>query len=108
MKTALVTVNGDVFSDVIIQDQGLAGIFDVIVNSADHGCSDKLRLWPIAFAALGADISYADALLIEDGERNPARFRLQGGLAHQYCGDETLRTWLHSADFGVHGAVFLD
>ena len=56
---ALVTVNADVFSEEVVPSFGLDRVFDVIVNSADHGDTDKRRLWPVAFEALGGGISYA-------------------------------------------------
>lgn len=103
LKSALVTANMDVFSDVVVPSHGLDRLFDVIVNSADVGTCNKSVLWRVAFAALGAGISYHNSLLIEDGAANPATFRAQGGVAHQYVGDQVFRDWLRSVDFGGSG-----
>ncbi len=100
LKSALVTANMDIFSDVIVPRHGLDGLFDVIVNSADVGTCDKTILWPMAFHTLGEGIAYHNALLIEDGETNPAKFREQGGVAYQYHGEQAFRDWLYSVDFG--------
>jgi len=100
LRSALVTVNMDVFTDVVVPSHSLDDLFDVIVNSADVGSCDKTVLWPMAFDALGCGVSYRDSLLIEDGEKNPAAFRKQGGVAHQYLGEEAFCDWLDGVDFG--------
>lgn len=93
-RVALVTVNMDVFSEEVVPSHGLHRVFEVIVNSADHGTTDKLRLWPIAFGGLGTRIGYAHSFLIEDGEDSPRRFTQAGGKAYQYRDDVTFRAWL--------------
>ena len=105
LKSALVTANMDVFSDVVVPSHGLDDLFDVIVNSADVGTCDKTVLWPLAFNSLGCGISYRDSLLIEDGEKNPAAFRKLGGMAHQYLGEGEFCGWLDGVDFGENGSV---
>ena len=100
LKSALVTGNMDVFSDVIVPSHRLDGLFDVIVNSADVGTCDKTLLWPIAFQSVGNGISYSHSLLIEDGEGNPTAFRKRGGIAHQYIGDAEFGEWLQDVHFG--------
>jgi len=95
-KIALVTVNMDVFSKVVVPAHGLDALFDVIINSADLHEIRKDRLWPVAFERLGGGIGYADSLLIEDGEEEPALFTACGGTACQYQGDELLLEWLET------------
>ncbi len=95
-RTALVTDNMDVFSKVVIPSHGLEALFDVILNSADFHETRKELLWPIAFERLGGGIGYADSLLIEDGESEPAMFRALGGHAHQYTNDKAFLEWLDS------------
>ena len=95
-KTALVTDNMDVFSKVVVPAHGLERLFDVIVNSSDAHEIDKQILWPIAFERLGEGIGYANSLLIEDGEREPALFRAMGGQAYQYSNDAAFLEWLDS------------
>ena len=93
-RTALVTVNMDVFSEEVAGSHHLDRVFETIVNSADHGHLDKRRLWPIAFQALAGDIGYANSFLIEDGDEGSAKFRAAGGGAYQYTDDEAFRTWI--------------
>lgn len=93
-RTALVTVNADVFSEEVVPARGLDRVFDVIVNSADHGTTEKLRLWPIAFEALGGGTGYAGSFLIEDGEQSPRQFTAAGGKAYQYRDDVAFAAWV--------------
>lgn len=93
-RTALVTVNADVFSEDIVPAHGLDRVFDVIINSADHGTTDKCRLWPIAFDRLGGGIGYANSFLIEDGEQSPRQFVEAGGKAYRYHDDVAFGNWI--------------
>ncbi len=93
-RTAIVTANMDVFSDVVVPAHRLDEKFDVIINSSDYGEFDKRVLWPIAFKALGDDIHYGNSLLIEDGSKEPELFRGCGGFAYQYTNDESFLKWL--------------
>lgn len=95
-KTALVPDNMDVFTKVVAPSHGLAGLFDVILNSADFHEIRKEFLWPVAFERLGGGIGYANSLLIEDGESEPAMFRALGGYAYQYSNDAAFLEWLDS------------
>jgi hypothetical protein len=93
-KTALVTGNMDVFTKVVVPAHGLDRLFDVILNTSDFHEIRKEILWPIAFERLGDGIGYANSLLIEDGETQPALFRAQGGYAYQYKNDGMFLDWL--------------
>jgi FMN phosphatase YigB (HAD superfamily) len=84
---ALVTVNFDIFNEVIVPEHGYDALFDTIVNSCDYGETDKLKLWPIAFQELGRGLGYRNTLLIEDGKKEPDLFRDAGGQAIEYTGD---------------------
>lgn len=95
-KTALVTDNMDVFSKVVVPSHGLDRLFNVIINSSDFHEIDKKYLWPIAFERLGGALGYANSLLIEDGEHEPALFKSLGGHAHQYTNDAAFLAWLDS------------
>ena len=85
----VVTVNYDVFNEVIVPEHGYDELFDVILNSCDFGEIDKRMLWPIAFSRLGDHIEYGNSLLIEDGEKQPQQFRDAGGHAIEYVDDVT-------------------
>jgi phosphoserine phosphatase len=93
-KTALVTANMDVFTRIVVPLLHLDTVFDVIFNTADHHELRKEVLWDRAFELLGDGIGYANSLLIEDGPKEPALFREQGGVAYQYENDDFFRQWL--------------
>jgi hypothetical protein len=98
-KTALVTANMDVFTKIVVPCHQLDKIFDIILNTFDYKELDKQRLWPVAFQYFGNDIHYANSLLIEDGETEPAKFRKLGGYAYQYSTDELFLEWLHAINW---------
>jgi FMN phosphatase YigB (HAD superfamily) len=95
-KTAIVTGNMDVFTKIVVPWHHLADKFDGIINSFDHCEIDKALLWPKAFELVGNGIGYRQSLLIEDGEKNVAKFREKGGYAYQYSNDEQFLRWLKS------------
>ena len=95
-KTALVTANMDVFTNVVVPAHRLDQVFDVILNTADYHDLRKERLWDRAFAMLGSGIDYGNSLLIEDGSKEPALFRARGGYAYQYENDDSLHAWLQA------------
>lgn len=103
-RTALVTVNMDVFSEAVAPSHPFDEVFEVVVNSADYGVTDKLRLWPIAFEVLG-DVDYADSFLIEDGECSPRKFTEAGGRAYQYTDDAAFSVWLNRRAHGDESGV---
>ena len=96
-KTALVTGNFDVFTEVVVPAHGLDMVFDAIVNSSDHGSGDKEALWPVAFSMLGDGYGYSNSLLIEDTAAEVERFRELGGVAHQDTGDGAFEKWRKQA-----------
>ena len=98
-KVALVTANMDIFTKIVVPAHGLDKLFDVIVNSADHGELRKERLWPIAFERLGQDIGFQNSVLIEDRTDSPQRFRELGGRAYQYTTDQAFTRWLADGGF---------
>lgn len=95
-KTAIVTGNMEVFTNVVVPCHHLADKFDVIINSFDYREIDKSVLWAKAFELLGDGIGYCQSLLIEDGEKNVMKFRAHGGSAYQYGNDEQFVAWLKS------------
>lgn len=92
--TALVTVNMDVFTKVVIPAHNLPEMFDVIVNSADYGTEDKNDLWQIAFDKIGRGINYSNSLLIDDSSKWIDQFKFNGGYAYKYYDDNEFLKWL--------------
>lgn len=95
-KTALVTINMDIFTDIIVPFYGLDRIFDVIINSADYSTDNKLELWQVAFKLFDSNISYNNSLLVDDSEKWVAEFRNCGGEAYRYKNDNEFNNWINS------------
>jgi hypothetical protein len=93
-KTAFVTANIDMFSKTVVPSHNLTEIFDAIINSADFGTDDKLRLWPIAFQRLSNGIDYDCSLLIDNSEKWIQEYMKMGGSAYKYTGDSAFTEWL--------------
>ncbi len=93
-KTALVTANMDVFTEVVVPANGLEAQFDIVLNTADHGTLDKGILWRRAFEFFGPGYSFDSALLIEDSPEMVLLFQSLGGFAYRYEGDQDFLAWL--------------
>jgi FMN phosphatase YigB (HAD superfamily) len=83
---ALVTVNPDLFAD-IVEHYRLDDLFDAIVVSSTEQTDDKLVLCERALRRL--DTSITDALLIDNLAANVAAFRDAGGQAYHFVDDTT-------------------
>ncbi|HWL07062.1 MAG TPA: hypothetical protein VNQ76_01480 [Planctomicrobium sp.] len=95
LKSALVTINADVFTKVVVPTQNLHEFFDVIVNSADQREIDKRQLWKHAFCLLGPEAGYSNSLLIDDSKKSVEWFREAGGTAYHYQqDDDQLNAWV--------------
>lgn len=104
-KTALVTANMDVFTEVVVPAHGLDTLFDVVLNTADHRTLDKTILWRKAFENFGSDYSFSSSLLIEDNPRRVSLFESLGGFAYQYEGDAAFLTWLKEVGLAYRAAT---
>jgi len=93
-KTALVTANMDIFTEVVVPAHDLDAVFDLVLNTADHRTLDKSILWRKAFDAFGPEHSFAASVLIEDSPKMVNLFESLGGHAHRYQGDQVLQAWL--------------
>lgn len=93
-KTALVTANMDIFTDVVVPAHALDTLFDVVLNTADHRTLDKHVLWRAAFDSFGPGYSFNSSLLIEDNPKMTTLFNTLRGHAYQYHSDDRLRAWL--------------
>jgi len=101
-KTALVTGNVDVFTEVVVPCHGLNGVFDVVLNTADHGTRDKGVLWRRAFRAFGPEYDFQSSLLIEDGSKWVSLFESLGGWAYRYEEDRAFQDWLEQTGFEIN------
>ncbi len=83
---AIVTLNPDLFSSLIVPYYSLDAVFDEIVTSWEEATLDKAQLCRIALARLGGD-DPAEALLIDNVEANVDAWRALGGAAYLFRGD---------------------
>jgi len=91
-QAALVTVNMDVFTRLVVPAHGFSKVFDTIVNSADVGTEDKMALCDIALSRMQCS-SFETSLLIDDSAEVAAAFRLRGGKAYQFVTDVAFAEW---------------
>lgn len=98
-KTALVTANMDVFSEVVAPAHELQSVFDLVLNTSDHRTLDKSILWRKALCAFGPEFSFATSVLIDDSPRMISLFRSLGGHAYQYERDSAFHVWLEDTGF---------
>jgi FMN phosphatase YigB (HAD superfamily) len=103
-KIALVTLNMDVFTEIIVPSHNLDTTFDVIVNSSDHKELDKTKLFQTAFDLLGSNqYTFHTSLLIDDSQKQVDAFRRMGGMAYRYVGDAAFEEWVNvSVEDGEH------
>jgi|ThiBio_1000_plan_1041568.scaffolds.fasta_scaffold02483_8 hypothetical protein len=81
---AIVTVNPDVFSNVVVPFYALRHQFDVIVTSWEEGTLDKAELCEIALSRLGGLHAREECLLIDNKEDCIALWRKRGGRAYHF------------------------
>ncbi len=98
-KTALVTGNMDIFTEVVVPAHGLDSIFDLVLNTSDHRTLDKRVLWRKALERFGPEFSFSSAILIEDSPAAVSRFKSLGGHAYRYEDDHAFQAWLKETGF---------
>jgi len=85
IKTGIVTDNMDVFSSITVPDKNLDELFNVILNSSDHGLlkqDDNGKVFDVALEAL--DVKIENALHIDDSPKNIELFKNKGGNGFLY------------------------
>lgn len=85
---ALVTVNPDLFVDVVVPLHDLTSVFDAIVASATAGTSDKVELCELALDRLGFRGPRSEALLIDNRADLVQAWVDAGGAGYWFPGDE--------------------
>jgi phosphoserine phosphatase len=98
-KTALVTANMDVFTEIVVPSHGLDAQFDLILNTSDHRTLDKSILWRKALSAFGPEFSFATSVLIDDSPRMISLFQSLGGHAYRYKNEYAFKAWLQETGF---------
>ena len=86
LPQAIVTLNPDLFSDLIVPNYALDTVFDEIVTSWQERTLDKAQLCTIALERLGGH-DPGEALLIDNVSENVEAWRALGGRAYLFRGD---------------------
>lgn len=86
LPQALVTVNPDVFRELVMANHPIDDVFDVVVISAEEGTESKTELCRRALTRLGCE-DPARALLIDNLESNVDAWRALGGAAYRFRSD---------------------
>ncbi|MDC7219793.1 MAG: hypothetical protein PQJ59_07625 [Spirochaetales bacterium] len=95
-KTAIATINTDVFSDFLVPHFALDQKFDVIINSHETGLENKSELCFMVLEELKMNLEDNRVLLIDDKAKNIDEFRDAGGEGYLYKSDEEFKEWIKS------------
>ncbi len=87
LPQAIVTVNPDLFSDVIVPICGFDAQCDVIVTSWQEGTIDKNILNRLAIERIGLSCANGESILIDNKRANVDRWARIGGLGYVYTDD---------------------
>lgn len=85
IKLGVVSDNMDVFDEIIVPAHGLDQMFDVLVNSANHGQFKKDeggKLFDLALQKL--EVSIGESMLVDDSAGTCQFYREKGGQAFHY------------------------
>ena len=88
LPQAIVTVNPDLFSNVIVPICGFEEDCDVIVTSWEEGTEDKRILNKLAIERLALGCDNAAALLIDNKKKNVDDWKSEGGAGYWFKGDQ--------------------
>lgn len=98
-KIGIATDNMDVFTRITIPNHQLDKLFDVIINSADHGFLKKDengKLFDIALTVLDEKIE--NSLMIDDSESTIKLFKKKGGQGFAYKNPAELKSFLRTRE----------
>ncbi len=87
LPQAIVTVNPDLFSDVIVPVCGFAEDCEVIVTSWEEGTIDKNILNRLAIERIGLSCTNGEAILIDNKQANIDHWAEIGGAGYVYTDD---------------------
>jgi FMN phosphatase YigB (HAD superfamily) len=85
---AIVTINPDLFSHIVVPQYGLEELFPVIATSWEEETLSKAKLCDVALARLGGDFSRSEALLIDNKQENTKEWKSVGGRSYLFTNEE--------------------
>lgn len=89
LPQALVTINPDAFSSLVVPSYDLAQLFEPIVTSWEERTLDKGELSARALELLGGEIHPSEALLIDNKSPNVEAWERRGGRGYVFRSEET-------------------
>ena len=89
VKTAIVTINSDLFHQKIVPYFQLGSYFDAVISSAEIGITDKVVLCKMAAQELIDSQEINQSLLIDDNRENTESFMAFGRHSILYQGEES-------------------
>ena len=98
-RAAIVTVNPDIFTDVIAPHYELERDFAVIVTSWQERMNDKNALCDLALERLGVPGERSTALLVDNRADNLEAWRVSGGQGYLFTDDDAFaRDFVRNVD----------
>ena len=88
LPQAIVTVNPDLFTQVISPTWNLENFCDVIITSWEEGTDDKRVLNQLAIEKMGLGCEFDEAVLIDNKKSNIDDWVGVGGSGYHFLGDE--------------------
>ena len=86
----LVTINPDIFSDVVVPHYSLDKLFEIIVTSWQEKCDRKADLCDVAISRVNCGLKREEALLIDNSRENVRDWVSRGGRAYMFTGESDL------------------
>jgi FMN phosphatase YigB (HAD superfamily) len=84
---AIVTVNPDIFTNIVVPEYQLDQRVDLIVTSWQQGTEEKSALCGCAIDQFGIAVSLAECLLVDNRADNVLAWRSKGGAAYHFRGE---------------------
>jgi hypothetical protein len=94
LPQAIVTINSDIFSEIVVPTYALADRFDTIVASWEEATLSKADLCDIAMSRQPGAVDRASCLLIDNKLENVLEWRGRGGKAWRFQGSAPLAAHL--------------
>jgi phosphoglycolate phosphatase-like HAD superfamily hydrolase len=85
---AIVTVNPEIFTRVVVPEYQLDRRVDLIVTSWEQGTEDKVSLCEFAITQLGITVPLTEGLLVDNRADAIDAWRAKGGVAYHFRGEK--------------------
>ncbi len=90
LPQAIVTINPDIFSRIVVPTFGLVGKFDAILTSWEQKTASKADLCDTAIARLDSNLSRAECLLIDNRPDCIEEWTARGGTGYRFVDERSL------------------